>query len=75
MVQWCYFIIYIISDVIPYVYSIWNILQEIQHRIFSAGFYVIQSRQVRLQQKDAEEFYAEHEGKFFHNRLVTFMKR
>ena len=49
--------------------------QEIQQRILSAGFYVIQSREVNLKEKDAEAFYAEHKGRFFHNRLVTFMKR
>nr|CAG4642913.1 EOG090X0HUX [Evadne anonyx] len=58
----------------PDVVKVPFVLREIQQRILSAGFYVIQSREVSLKEKDAKNFYAEHEGKFFHNRLVTFMK-
>jgi len=58
----------------PDVVKVPFVLREIQQRILSAGFYVIQSREVNLKEKDAEAFYAEHKGRFFHNRLVTFMK-
>nr|CAG4635175.1 EOG090X0HUX [Alona affinis] len=50
------------------------ILQEIRHRILSAGFYVVRNHERKLSQKEAEVFYSEHAGRFFHHRLVTFMK-
>lgn len=52
-----------------------DLYQEIRHRILSSGFYVIQSSVLHLTQLQAETFYSEHEGRFFHQRLVTFMKR
>jgi len=58
----------------PDVVKVPYVLRAIQHRILSAGFCVIRSREVSLKKQDAEEFYAEHKGRFFHNRLVTFMK-
>jgi nucleoside-diphosphate kinase len=42
-------------------------------RLVAAQFWVVRSATVRLSRERAGQFYAEHEGKFFHNRLVTFM--
>jgi nucleoside-diphosphate kinase len=56
-------------DVTPMTYSVLNI----RDRILSAGFLVVRSKCLRLNRARAEEFYSEHEGKFFYNRLVGFM--
>nr|CAG4645240.1 EOG090X0HUX [Leptodora kindtii] len=53
---------------VPFVFS------EIRHDILDAGFHIVCSRELCLRDGEAERFYAEHEGRFFHNRLVTFMK-
>ena len=49
--------------------------QEIRQRIISAGFYVVRTREFNLTRNEVEQFYAEHAGRFFHNRLTTFMNR
>ncbi|XP_013141021.1 PREDICTED: nucleoside diphosphate kinase 6 [Papilio polytes] len=36
-------------------------------------FVVVRTRRIILDTKEAGDFYQEHEGKFFFNRLVTFM--
>nr|CAH0113358.1 unnamed protein product [Daphnia galeata] len=51
-----------------------DVVKEIRHRILKAGFYVVQSRSVNLSHQQVEDFYSEHAGRFFHQRLVTFMK-
>nr|CAG4644436.1 EOG090X0HUX [Lepidurus arcticus] len=47
--------------------------KEIHELILGHGFYFVRSKEVKLNRKSAEEFYAEHSGRFFFNRLVTFM--
>lgn len=42
-------------------------------RVLETQFIVIKTRRVRLDRNAASAFYREHEGKFFYNRLVTFM--
>ncbi|XP_068227190.1 uncharacterized protein [Palaemon carinicauda] len=54
---------------VPYV------LKAIQQRIIEEDFLVVRHREVRLLRDRTEKFYAEHRGKFFYNRLVTFMAR
>ncbi|KAI9558473.1 hypothetical protein GHT06_015260 [Daphnia sinensis] len=49
-------------------------LQEIRKKILTAGFYIVESRAVNLSCQQVENFYSEHTGRFFHKRLVTFMK-
>lgn len=49
--------------------------QEIRHTILTNDFYVIGNRELTLSKQQAENFYSEHFGKFFHQRLVTFMNR
>lgn len=44
-------------------------------RVLETQFIVIKTRRVRLDRNAASAFYREHEGKFFYNRLVTFMSR
>ncbi|XP_017774198.1 PREDICTED: nucleoside diphosphate kinase 6 [Nicrophorus vespilloides] len=48
-------------------------LQDIRRMILAADFKVVRSERKRLSLPDAERFYSEHEGKFFYNRLTTFM--
>lgn len=46
---------------------------EIKESILRNGFLFVQSRYLRLNREKAEEFYHEHKGRFFYNRLVSFM--
>lgn len=41
--------------------------------IIEEGFKVVRSRRKLITQVEAELFYADHKGKFFYNRLLTFM--
>ncbi|KAH9505036.1 Nucleoside diphosphate kinase 6 [Bulinus truncatus] len=50
-----------------------NLLNNVIRMILENGFYIIESRKLRLSTSEAEQFYAEHKGKFFQNRLVSFM--
>lgn len=38
-------------------------------------FVVVKTKRVCLDKEMASDFYKEHVGKFFYNRLVTFMAR
>lgn len=57
----------------PDVVSRPHLLKDIKDLILRHGFYFVRSKQLYLPRSKAEEFYREHEGRFFHNRLVTFM--
>ena len=46
---------------------------EIFDRIISEGFIICQLKMVQLSSKEAAEFYAEHQGKPFFERLVDFV--
>ncbi|KAL3874974.1 hypothetical protein ACJMK2_037920 [Sinanodonta woodiana] len=50
-----------------------HIASQIKNIILRHGFYFVRSKLLTLTRAKAEEFYKEHEGKFFHNRLVSFM--
>ncbi|XP_055886293.1 nucleoside diphosphate kinase 6-like isoform X2 [Biomphalaria glabrata] len=50
-----------------------HILNNVTRMILENGFYVIESKRLILTTSQAEQFYAEHKGKFFQNRLVSFM--
>ncbi|XP_076099220.1 nucleoside diphosphate kinase 6-like [Mytilus galloprovincialis] len=50
-----------------------HIVQQIKQMIRDDGFFFIKSTTCYLPRSKAEEFYKEHEGRFFHNRLVTFI--
>jgi len=50
-----------------------NAIGDIVSRFEKAGLQVVASRMVHLSQKEAQGFYAEHEGKPFYNELVEFM--
>lgn len=43
--------------------------------ILKNRFVVVKTKRVALDSKTAGDFYKEHIGKFFYNRLVTFMTR
>ncbi|XP_031549202.1 nucleoside diphosphate kinase 6-like [Actinia tenebrosa] len=48
-------------------------VKTVKDIIIDTGFNVVQSRVLCWTRKEAEKFYAEHEGRFFYNRLVGFM--
>ncbi|XP_067937947.1 nucleoside diphosphate kinase 6-like isoform X2 [Watersipora subatra] len=48
-------------------------VQSIIELIRKENIYIIQRKQTLLSPSCAAEFYREHEGKFFYNRLVTYM--
>ncbi|XP_050301666.1 nucleoside diphosphate kinase 6-like [Anthonomus grandis grandis] len=48
-------------------------LDGIRNLIFGANFKIVKSQRTWISSKQAEYFYEEHKGKFFYNRLVTFM--
>ena len=48
-------------------------LTFVQKMIVENNFLIVRSKILSLSRTKAEEFYKEHEGKFFYNRLVTFM--
>ncbi|XP_069117813.1 nucleoside diphosphate kinase 6-like [Argopecten irradians] len=50
-----------------------HIVREIKKLLLTNGFYFVKSKDLYLPRKKAAEFYKEHEGRFFHNRLVSFM--
>ncbi|XP_074599808.1 nucleoside diphosphate kinase 6 isoform X2 [Brevipalpus obovatus] len=45
----------------------------IQQIIIDNNFFIIRSKYKRLSVEDAKRFYSEHEGKFFHGRLISFI--
>ncbi|PRP76189.1 hypothetical protein PROFUN_13735 [Planoprotostelium fungivorum] len=46
---------------------------QIKHRILADGFHILQERQLQLSTDIAQEFYAEHLGKPFFEKLTNFM--
>jgi len=56
-------------DITPMTYAMLNI----RDRMLDGGFLIVRTKKLRLGRVRAEQFYAEHEGKFFYNRLVGFM--
>ncbi|WP_392552851.1 nucleoside-diphosphate kinase [Orbus wheelerorum] len=50
-----------------------NIIGFIESRLEQARFNIIAIKMIHLTREQAEGFYAEHEGKAFFDRLITFM--
>ncbi|XP_046576015.1 nucleoside diphosphate kinase 6-like isoform X2 [Haliotis rubra] len=50
-----------------------HILKEIRSVILQQEFLFVRSKKLILSPTRAKEFYKEHDGKFFLNRLVSFM--
>jgi len=48
-------------------------VEHVRHLILKNNFIAIKSKQEHLSREKVEEFYQEHEKKFFYNRLVTYM--
>lgn len=44
-------------------------------QVIKNKFIVVKTKRVSLDKEAASNFYKEHMGKFFYNRLVTFMAR
>ncbi|XP_046405383.1 nucleoside diphosphate kinase 6 [Ischnura elegans] len=50
-----------------------HVVKAIRDRILRCGFFVVRTSEVQLSIKEAEEFYKEHKGKFFYERLSSFL--
>ena len=50
-----------------------NIIGEIYSRFEKGGLTIVASKMIRLDEKKAAGFYAEHEGKPFYQSLVDYM--
>lgn len=50
-------------------------LSQILKLIEENNFKIVKKTRINFDVSKAEEFYAEHKGKFYYNRLVTFMSR
>ncbi|VEN64492.1 unnamed protein product [Callosobruchus maculatus] len=48
-------------------------LSRIKNIILNANFKIVHLKRKTIDLREAEAFYGEHKGKFFYNRLVTFM--
>ncbi|CAL1541115.1 unnamed protein product [Lymnaea stagnalis] len=48
-----------------------HILHNVRQMMLENGFYLLMSKQHRLSTAQTEQFYTEHRGTFFQNRLVT----
>lgn len=48
-------------------------VEHVRELLLKNKFIAIQTKHERLSRAKVEEFYKEHRGKFFYNRLVTFM--
>nr|CAG4641333.1 EOG090X0HUX [Eulimnadia texana] len=57
----------------PDVVKVPYVLREIRHKILDSGFFIVRSKEFLLNKDLANKFYEEHQGRFFLNRLVTFM--
>lgn len=50
-----------------------HLVHQVKNMIHNEGFLFIRSKRMHLTQARVQDFYREHEGKFFYNRLVSFM--
>ncbi|XP_053688293.1 nucleoside diphosphate kinase 6 [Sabethes cyaneus] len=45
----------------------------VQQLIESSGLRIVTSKRLQLTEPEAKKFYREHEGRFFHRRLISLM--
>lgn len=64
-----------LSIIKPYILKNPHATKSIQDLIQKNGFRIVQRTRINLTKPLAGEFYKEHQGKFFYNRLQTFMCR
>lgn len=57
----------------PHIIKQPHALQGIRDIILASDFKIVRSKKSCLTVPDASKFYEEHNGKFFYNRLVSFM--
>jgi nucleoside-diphosphate kinase len=50
-------------------------LNHILQTISENNFKIVRKARILFDKQMAQKFYKEHEGKFYYNRLVTFMAR
>lgn len=50
-------------------------LNQILKIIEQNNFKILKKSRVKFDKEKSENFYEEHKGKFYYNRLVTFMSR
>ncbi|XP_062407215.1 nucleoside diphosphate kinase 6 isoform X2 [Sardina pilchardus] len=48
-------------------------MEALHQKILEHKFSIVKSKDLVWQRQDSEKFYAEHEGRFFYQRLVEFM--
>ncbi|KAL7888196.1 hypothetical protein AOLI_G00031700 [Acnodon oligacanthus] len=49
------------------------ILEALHQKILENNFVIVRKKDLMWRRSDSERFYAEHEGRFFYQRLVEFM--
>lgn len=59
----------------PHVLKNPHAVKTIRKMILTSNFKVVKSEKHQITVEEAKNFYSEHSGKFFFNRLVTFMTR
>jgi nucleoside-diphosphate kinase len=62
-------------DILPLNYKSSTKRDQILSLIKQNRFEVMKSKELTLSKEQAEAFYNEHRGKFFYQRLVSFMTR
>ena len=50
-----------------------NLEEEIKQFLIKSGFIIVKQKKVKLEKKDAEIFYKEHETKSFYNDLCNYL--
>lgn len=50
-------------------------LKHILRIIDENGFKIVKKARIKFNYQSAGKFYSEHEGRFYFNRLITFMTR
>lgn len=50
-------------------------LSQIMKMISANNFKIVKKSRIKFDRNSAENFYEEHRGKFYFNRLVSFMAR
>lgn len=57
----------------PHILKYSDAYKDIHRRIAAESFKILKRKTLIIEQEMAKEFYAEHTGKFFYERLVWFM--
>ncbi|KAH3851417.1 hypothetical protein DPMN_093898 [Dreissena polymorpha] len=50
-----------------------HVVHNVKHMMLNDDFLFVRSKRMHLTRSRVQDFYKEHEGRFFYNRLVSFM--